>query len=73
MPKLIGIQFIGSTEQSHDDDDDGKCDRVDDYFNILMSDRTSLTVRLHFDMSTTPNFSQCHNGLIGHSGCIQSM
>ena len=29
MPKLIGIQFIGSTEQSDDDNDEEKCDRVD--------------------------------------------
>ena len=49
MPKLIGIQFIGSTEQSHEEDDDEKCDRGDDdNFNILMSDRTSLTVRFPF-------------------------
>ena len=31
MPKLIGIQFIGSTEQSHDGHDDEKCDGVEDF------------------------------------------
>ena len=51
MPKLIGIQFIGSTEQSHDDDDD-KCVGVDDF---LLQQDLFLRVRLHYDKFTTPN------------------
>ena len=53
MPKLIGIQFIGSTEQSHDGHDDEKCDGVEDY---QLGQEILLRVKLHFKKFITPNF-----------------